>query len=250
MKKLLQWIYPPRCPICDKIWQPKIEQNRMMYCCPDCRKKLPWVRGAVCMKCGKPVGKEQEYCEDCQKQKHLFGQGAAAFTYSEGLPDAVFRMKFQNRRDYLDFFADVMVLALRRHLPQWQPQVILPVPMHWKKRARRGYNQSELLAEKLSERLGIPTEKKWARCIRRTAEQKRLSRSERRKNLSGSFRLSGKLQGVTRVLLVDDVYTTGSTMDELARILRMDGIYEVYFIVICTGKGKKGGMHEEKSVLY
>lgn len=202
------------------------------------------------MKCGKPVGIEQEYCEDCHKQKHLFVQGTAAFTYAAGLPNALFRLKFQNRRDYLDFFADAMVLALRKRLPRWQPQVILPVPMHWKKKARRGYNQSELLAQKISERIGIPIEKRWARCIRRTSEQKRLSRQERQKNLRGSFQMSQPLDGVTRVLLVDDVYTTGSTMDELTRILHENGIHTVYFVVLCTGKGKKGGMHEEKTVLY
>lgn len=278
MKKILQWLYPPRCPICDEIWNPKTEKREQthskdkaapqgrktavitthtaqrihpdQYCCPSCREKLPWIREAVCMRCGKPVGDEQEYCEDCQKQKHLFLQGTAAFTYSGGLPNAVFRMKFQNRRDCLDFFADAMVLALQKHLQQWRPQMILSVPMHWKKKARRGYNQSELLAQKISERLGIAAEKNWAKCIRRTGEQKRLNRRERQKNLRNSFQITRELCGITRVLLVDDVYTTGSTMDELTRILQREGVQEVYFVVLCIGKGKKGGMHGKKSVLY
>lgn len=195
--------------------------------------------GALCMKCGKPVGQETEYCEDCQRQKHIFSQGTAAFTYSDGLPNAVYRMKFQNRRDYLDFMADAMTLALKRQLLFWKPQLILPVPMHWKKRARRGYNQSELLAKKISERIGIPIEKNWAVCVRRTGEQKRLNRRERQKNLRDSFQIQTDFTGIQRVLLADDVYTTGSTMDELARVLRAEGVLEIYFVVLCTGKGKK-----------
>lgn len=202
------------------------------------------------MKCGKPVRREQEYCGDCSRQTHIFNQGTAAFTYSDGLPDALFRLKFQNRRDYLDFFAGAMTLAYQRRAARWRPQQILPVPMHWRKRARRGYNQAELLAERISQNTGIPMEKNWAVCVRKTSEQKRLSRSERQRNLRDSFQVKKQFQGVTRVLLVDDVYTTGSTMDELARILKKAGVKEVFFLVLCIGKGKKDGMHGEKSVLY
>lgn len=220
------------------------------HCCPDCRKKLPWIQGAHCMKCGKPVLREEEYCDDCRKQHHLFTQGAAAFTYSGGLPDALFRMKFRNRRDYLDFFADAMVWSSRSKLRLWRPQVIVPVPMHWRKKGRRGYNQAELLAERISRRTGIPMGKKLIRCVRMASEQKRLSRRERQKNLRDSFQIRQSLQGLERVLIVDDVYTTGSTVDELARVLKKAGAKDVYFLVLCTGKGKKDGMHGEKSVLY
>ena len=202
------------------------------------------------MKCGKPVLKEQEYCGDCGRQQHFYRQGAAAFTYSDGLKDALYRMKFLNRRDYIDFFVDAMVMALQRKLNYWKPQVILPVPMHWKKKARRGYNQAELLACEISRRTGIPVEKNYIRCIRKNSEQKRLNRKERQKNLKGSFQVCKDLDGITRVLIVDDVYTTGSTMDELASTLKAAGIKEVYFILLCIGKGKKGSMHGEKSVLY
>lgn len=202
------------------------------------------------MKCGKPVLREQEYCGDCRKQPHFYSQGAAAFTYSDGLPDALYRMKFLNRRDYLDFFAEAMTMAVERRLNRWKPQVILPVPMHWRKKARRGYNQAELLADKISRRTGIPVEKNCIRCIRKTSEQKRLTRRERQRNLKNSFQIHKELAGITSVLIVDDVYTTGSTMDELAEMLRNSGIKEVYFIVLCIGKGKKDSMHEEKSVLY
>ncbi|MCD8022327.1 MAG: hypothetical protein LUF30_04915, partial [Lachnospiraceae bacterium] len=180
-------------------------------------------------------------------------------------------------RDYLDFYAEAMALAGERYLQYWKAEVIVPIPMHWKKRAARGYNQSELLAERISRLTGIPCEKKMLRCVRYTGNQKELGRGERRKNLRGSFEAESpggiakdktalsdrkclascrdekekyqNWQAPSRVLLIDDVYTTGSTMDEAARALRAAGVRQIYFLVLCTGKGKKS-LHDTKSVLY
>lgn len=245
MEKILKLIYPSRCPICDRIRGVTEE-----VCCPLCREKLPWTAGSVCIKCGKPVEAEREYCDDCCRQRHLFTQGVAAFTYSDGLPDALYRLKFQNRRDYVDFFAAAMVRAGRQKLNLWNVQAVIPVPMHWKKKIRRGYNQAELLAAGISRRTGIPLEKKLLCAVRRPAEQKYLNRRERQKNLRGCFSVCKPLAQLERVLVVDDVYTTGSTMDEIARVLKLAGVKKVFFLVLCTGKGKKDSMHGEKSVLY
>lgn len=234
MKKILELLYPACCPICDQILRPAEKSN---HCCASCIQKLPWIAGAVCEKCGKPVLPEQEYCRDCRNQKHIFTRGAAAFTYSGGLPDAVYRMKYQNRRDYRYFFAQAMAKCCGSRIRKWNPQVILPVPIHWRKRGRRGFNQSELLAEELGKMLNIPVRKDLLRCRRMTAAQKTLGRKERQQNLRGSFVPNGPIQGLRRVLIVDDIYTTGSTMDEIARVLKKAGVDEVYFAVLCTGQG-------------
>ncbi len=251
--------------------------------CDSCRPTLPWVSEPACMKCGKPLDRaESEYCEDCRRTPHLFDQGRAAFAYSGAMRHSVYRMKFQNRRDYLDFYAEAMVQAGQLCLRLWQPQVIVPVPMHWKKRAARGYNQSELLAVRISRLTGIPCDRRLLCCVRYTGNQKELNRKERLQNLRGSFevRLPESAPGSaasrrpvgareragrmherrwtyefmpSRVLLVDDVYTTGSTMDEAARALREAGARQIYFLTICIGKGKKSlgkSLHDTKSVLY
>lgn len=229
-------LYPKRCPFCDEILY---REEKMGGCCSKCRTKLPWVTGSVCMKCGKPVKfLEQEYCADCQSQRHVFDQGMAAFTYSGCMPGSIYRMKFSNRRDYLDFYADAMTAACRKKFHRWQPEVIVPVPMHPLKRGARGYNQSELLAKKISSQTGIPADMKMLQCIRKTKVQKSLDKRERQKNLRGSFVVKQRPAGIKRVLVIDDVYTTGSTMDEIARILKEAGVMHVYFCVLCTGKGK------------
>lgn len=228
-------LYPPRCPICDSVLQFRAEK-----CCSVCSKSLPRVTGSVCMKCGKPVWDEtREYCEDCRKQVHSFDAGRAAFTYSGGVRRAVYRMKSENRRDYVDFFAEAVAGALKPHLKYWKPDVILSVPMHPSRKRKRGYNQSELLAQRISVLTGIPAEFGLVRCIRKTGAQKNLGRRDRMQNLRGSFQMCKRLTEGMNVLIVDDVYTTGSTVDEMSRILKQNGASHVYFGVICTGKGKK-----------
>lgn len=231
----LKFLYPPRCPVCDQIR--KLSEP---VCCPKCREDLPVIRQPFCMKCGQPIGYfEKEYCQDCSQTKHYFDQGIAPFTYSGQLRHAVYRMKSSNRRDYIPFFAEEMADACERYFPLWQPDVIVPVPMHGSRRRKRGYNQSELLARNISQLVGIPMDRELLWCTRRKTAQKTLDRKERRHNLQGSFAVRGQLRGDVRVLVVDDVYTTGSTMDEIAKTLKTAGAKYVFFVVLCTGKGKK-----------
>lgn len=230
----LRLLYPPRCPLCDTLLRPGGS-----LVCEDCAKKLPWVREPACMKCGKPVGRpETEFCADCAGTHHVFDRGRAAFTYGGPLRRSVYRMKFENRRDYLDFYADAMVRAGAGYLVRWRPQAIVPIPMHRKKRAARGYNQSELLAEKISRITGIPCEPRLLRCVRYTQSQKKLNRRERMQNLRGSFVAETPFPPLSSVLLIDDVYTTGSTLDEAARTLRESGVQRIFFLVLCTGNNQ------------
>ncbi len=236
LRKVCELLYPPRCPFCDAVLDRSEQETGY---CRMCAGRLPWVRGSVCMKCGKPVKyQEQEYCPDCAGKHHVFDQGVAAFTYSGCMPSSVHRMKSCNRRDYLDFFAAAMAGACSRRLASWKPEVILAVPMHPSRRAARGYNQSELLAEKISVWTGIPADLTALVCVRKTKTQKTLSRKERQANLRGSFAVRRSFLGVSGVLVVDDVYTTGSTMDEIAEVLKAAGVSRVYFLVLCIGKGK------------
>lgn len=241
---LLDLLYPPRCPICDGVL--RFPEHG---CCGDCVERLPRIQGAVCMRCGCEVAEEEEYCRECRTQKHYFDRGAAAFTYTGALRHSVYRMKGMNRRDYIPFFAEEMVQALSRYLGVWRPELVLPVPMHPKRYRRRGYNQSELLALQIGRLTGIPVRKDLLRCTKLLPPQKELNGRERRKNLRGCFEVREPFPKVERVLLADDVYTTGSTMDEISRVLKERGVQSVYFVVLCTGKGKKGGMHGTKTVL-
>lgn len=140
-------------------------------------------------------------------------------------------MKFSNRREYLDFYAEAMVFRAGRQLSLWRPQRIIPVPMHWIRRRKRGFNQSELLAEKIGKLTGIPVMMHAVRKQRNTKDQKELSGQERRINLKNAFEVTEDLSGIRSVLVIDDVYTTGSTMDEISRVLRRAGVKDIFFLV-------------------
>ena len=220
-------LYPPRCPLCDRIIP--LGKGRV---CGECQRKLPWIVQPYCLRCGKTLDSlEKEYCRDCLSHPHEFTQGIAAFRYEKAMRVSIRRMKFSNRREYLDFYAEAMVFRAGKWLPLWKPERILPVPMHWMKKNRRGYNQSELLAKKIGELTGIPVLYHAVRKLRSTKDQKELSGQERRSNLKDAFEVSGGLSGIKSVLVIDDVYTTGSTMDEISRTLKCAGVRNVFFLV-------------------
>ena len=221
-------LYPPRCPLCDRIIS--VGGDRV---CGECRGELPWILQPYCLKCGRMLDRsEKEYCEDCLARAHDFTQGIAAFSYAGKLRASVQRMKFSNRREYLDFYAEAMVWRAEKWISLWRPGWIIPVPMHWMKKNRRGFNQSELLAKKIGRLTGIPVLSHTVRKRKNTKDQKELSGQERRKNLKNAFEVSGDLSGVQSVLVIDDVYTTGSTMDEISRVLKRAGVRNVFFLVI------------------
>ncbi len=221
-------LYPPRCPLCDRILP--LFGGRV---CGDCRKKLPWIVQPYCLKCGKMLDAwEKEYCADCLGHSHDFTQGIAAFCYAGDLRGSVQRMKFSGRREYLDFYAEAMVYRAGKWISLWKPQRIIPVPMHWKKKNRRGFNQAELLAKKIGKLTGIPVLSRAVRKRKNTKDQKELSGQERRINLKDAFEAAGDLSQIRSVLVIDDVYTTGSTMDEISRTLKGAGVKHVFFLVL------------------
>ena len=116
------------------------------------------------------------------------------------------------------------------------PDLILPVPMYYKKRRRRGYNQAEVYGRLLGKVLGIPCIPSLASRVRDTTPQKELSLEQRKKNLRNAFHISENVVEYRRILLVDDIYTTGSTLDSLSVALRELGVKNIFFLCICTGK--------------
>ena len=232
--EMVDLLYPPRCPICEEILS-----RREGRVCLRCRKRLPYIEEPLCKKCGKPLGsQEQEYCLDCERQNHEFLCGRAVFLYEKSFRRSVQRMKFNNHREYLDFYAEEMAREGEKYLRQWRPRIILPVPVNRRKRRERGFDQSVLLAKRLSRLTGIPMDDGALVRNRYTLPQKELDAGERKRNMKGAFTLKKGVTLPEPVLLVDDIYTTGSTIDAVCRELKKNGIHRIYFLVLCIGKGK------------
>ena len=224
--RVLDSVYPRRCPICDGLLS-----SEEPYLCRICIKKIHPILGAQCKKCGKPVEQETEFCRDCSKIRHSFDRGFAPYGYHGELEASLMRFKYHDRQEYAGFYAHASILYRGKQIRRRNPEVLIPVPLHPARQRYRGYNQAEVFAKKLMEEFQLPMDAQLIRRVKRTKRQKELSPAERKKNLKGAFAMKNteKLK-YRRILLVDDIYTTGSTVDALAELLKQQGADQVDFL--------------------
>lgn len=208
--RALDLLYPPRCVACAAFGR---------NLCEDCCGRLVPASGAGrCPRCG--VARDDEgRCRDCSGWRDLDG-ARAAVEMSGPARRVVHGLKFSGIRD----LADDMAEALLPVVVTLAPDAVYAIPLHHRRRLRRGFNQAEVLLD----RLGWPTAPGRLERVRATASQVGLSASERRENVAGAFRYRGPdLEGAT-VAVLDDVVTTGATASECARVLRQHGAGRVY----------------------
>ena len=141
------------------------------------------------------------------------------------------RFKYHERQEYAGFYAHAAFFYVGKQIQRRNPEVLVPVPLHPARQRKRGYNQAEGFAEKLAEEMELPVNARLIRRVKKTKRQKELGPAERRKNLEGAFALAkpGQMK-YCRILLVDDIYTTGSTVDAIASLLKVNGAEQVDFV--------------------
>lgn len=196
------------------------------------------MQGPRCMHCGKPLQSgTKEYCPDCGERQSYIRQGRSVWLHRGKVPGAIYNFKYHNRRRYGKVFASEMARCCGEDLRRWQIRLLIPVPLHPSRKRMRGYNQAGILAGELSRLTGIPMRDDLLYRIRRTSPQKKLDGNERRKNLQGAFAVK-KGEGIpANILLIDDIYTTGSTVERCAKMLRLAGAENVYFLTVSIGQG-------------
>ena len=242
-RKLADMFYPPRCLVCHGL----LESGEKIH--KECKKELYPIQEPTCYRCGKPVESEQrEYCFDCyrkqkeqgkfrKKHKDIFCQGKALYLYKGGMKQAMYRFKYSNKREYGRFFGEEAAERFGEWLQKNEIEAIVPVPLFSGKKRKRGYNQAEVFARELSFYTDITVEDKWIIRIKNTRPQKELNDVERKNNLKGAFQICKMGVKYNKVLVVDDIYTTGSTIDAVAEVLSQTGVQSVFSICICIGKG-------------
>lgn len=204
---------------------------------------LLYPKKAVCMGCDSRAGFEQDWlCDDCRQAlaKRWVGAfeelkldgAAAAYRYQGPAGSVVRRLKYGGVLGLAEPMAEDMLRAYEQILPTGA-ELVVAVPMYPKRMKRRGFNHAQVLAKRVAERLGLPCEEVLFR-IRETVQQARLDGDERRKNLKDAFRADESAAG-KRILLVDDVYTTGATARECAAALRAAGARSVSFLSYARG---------------
>ncbi|MCR5202910.1 MAG: ComF family protein [Lachnospiraceae bacterium] len=225
--------YPARCPICDGV-RPVGERGF----CEKCKDKPRIIYEPYCMKCGRETDAGEEYCEECRGKDFNFERGRALCLYDTNMRHSVSNFKYHKRQEYASSYAKLMYEELGDFMARINPSFLVPIPIHRSRYYKRGYNQAELLARELSLLTGIPWDNLLIR-VKNTTRQKELDKEERRSNLREAFSINPEKNinsGIDRIMLVDDIYTTGSTLDECAFILKKAGVKEVYFVTLCQGK--------------
>lgn len=231
LSRILNCFYPGRCPICDRT----IPYNRII--CLECNPNAGIVKGQICCKCGKPMNNEDEiYCYDCRKAPKQFERGFATFEYSY-ICDSLYRFKYSKRAEYARFYARKTAELYGDVLKGLGIEALIPVPIHKSRMRKRGYNQALEYARELSELIGIPVREDLLIRSKKTRAQKELTPSDRQKNLKKAFKLRVFGVKLQRVCVVDDIYTTGSTVNAVTKLLKQAGIKEVYFVTIAIGQG-------------
>ena len=204
--------------------------------CEDCRKSLPYNNGKTCLRCGVALDGENDYCGNCAEDKIYFDKAYSPFCYDGAVRKAILAMKFGNCGSYARVLARYLAFAVNKYNVPFD--VVVPVPMSAASYKKRGYNQAELLARGFCDIMGVND--KFANAlvkVKDTAPQEKLGRKERKENLVGCIRVKDEFKQKIKgkiVLLVDDIKTTGATINECAKALKLKGATAVYAVTVAS----------------
>ena len=202
--------------------------------CPDCIKKVVFNNGKTCKRCGVGIDGDEDYCGNCAYDKLYFDRAYSAFNYEGVVQKTILNMKFDNMGSYARVFARYLVYLAQKHNLEYD--LVTFVPMSRNSLKKRRYNQAKLLAEHFCALLnqdGLLVEAVVK--VKETVTQEQLSKSERKTNLIGAYRANADVKG-KRVLVIDDVKTTGATINECAKVLKGVGATEVVAITVASRK--------------
>ena len=234
LRRLINLILPPRCIGCGCILS---HTNGL---CSDCFNKIRFISAPMCQCCGRPFDGEKDVpfgkkllCAECvKKKKHLFKMQRSAFFYDDDSKKLILDFKFYDKTSSAETLANLLYTA-GADIWREKPDVLIPVPLHRKRLLERRYNQSALLVRQLSRKTAVKEDCLSLIRTQNTIPQAQLSGTARRHNLRSAFvvkypeHIKGK-----KVVLVDDVKTTGATLEECAKALLAAGVQQIYALTV------------------
>jgi ComF family protein len=221
----LQWnlvdlIFPPRCAGCERVgfrW------------CPDCEASIDRIN-LSCKVCGQPAREAGRICLTCAHNLPDYDAARALGIHRKSLRNAVHRLKYHNDLGLADCFAATLAAIVTEN--DWRPDLVIPVALSKGRERERGFNQAAVLAQPLAWQLNIPLKREGLRRTRETHTQVGLTAVERKDNVQNAFRAHGKTILEKRVLLLDDVLTSGATMNAASQALRAGGASHVFALTL------------------
>ena len=238
LKSLIDLIYPPRCLICQAFLQDQntVQGGQDIPFCQTCFKEFTPIKSPICSLCGRPFsdGTEQDrICEECLRKRPSYDIARAPYLYDGALMTAIHELKYAQRSHLADPLGSLLDSFAQTWIAELKGSLIMPVPLHPKRLRARGFNQSLLLARCVASKTDSDLDFLSLRRTKFTKPQTGLSSEERKRNVRKAFEVVKRelVKGRT-ILLVDDVATTGSTLNECAKALKRAGADSVLCLVL------------------
>lgn len=227
----LNLIFPLNCLICQR----GLEPDNKRHLCERCWAKVRLLKGPICSKCGRLSA--LSICSPCKKKRYYFQSARAAGIYEGVLRECIHLLKYGKKVCLTEPLGRLLVQTMRNDGDLKKADFLVPVPLSGKREREREFNQAHLLAQVVNRHFGIPISSRNLRRTKDVIPQAQLSGKEREKNIRGLFRVRNdkEYQGKS-ILIIDDVFTTGSTVNECARVLSRAGAREVRVLTIASGE--------------
>jgi ComF family protein len=228
-------VYPEVCQLC-RVRRAAADEG--LVCAP-CRQQVRFIRSPLCQRCGLPFDgalTTEFQCANCREMDLRFSSARAAVVARSVVLEVIHRFKYSRALWFEPFLADLLLGAAVPALRPGGWDFIVPVPLHPLKRREREFNQAELLGRHLGRALNLPVKSRILRRIQPTATQTLLTREQRAANMQGAFAVRpGVSLAGQKIVLVDDVFTTGATANACARALRTAGAVDVCVWTVARG---------------
>lgn len=225
-------VFPRNCPLCNRT----LDVDEPGCVCPPCIAAFPRIEPPMCHWCGRPVRgaiQNEFVCSQCLGKRLHYDRAYSACLADAKMLDAIHRFKYQREVYFAPSLAQVLVECAKRHVPWTELDVIVPVPLHPRKQRQRHFNQARMLADALSVAFDKPILDPNLRRVVDTPSQTFLDAEARRKNLREAFRVKRPAEFAgKRIVLVDDVFTTGSTANVCAHELKKAGAVSVFVLTL------------------
>ena len=225
-------LFPPTCSACGTV----LIYDRAYPFCPECLSTIQFAATPLCTSCGQPFATSEgtnHLCEDCIMSPPPFSIARSLGKYDAALLDTIHLFKYHGKISVGEDLGKMMATTSYDSLVIQHYSPIIPVPLHPNRLKERGFNQSLVLAQQISKRFSIPLDFTSLRRTVLTEAQVNLSREKRAANVRGAFEVTDRNRiKVKKILLIDDVYTTGSTVKECSKILKKNGAHEVAVLTL------------------
>ncbi len=238
LEKLVQrLVFPDKCVVCHRLLRGDSGMEEAL--CRECKRTVRPLTEPRCKRCSKPIlDGEGELCGDCREREFLVERGMALYPYDDSMQKAIRDFKYEGNLTGGRYFGRQLLVHLGDWIRQLSPEVLVPVPIHKKRMRFRGFNQAEILARIVGGGLGIPVDTEYLVRTQNTKPQKELDLTTRIFNLRKSFAVTKQGISYQNVLLVDDIYTTGATLEACAAVLKQYGTQYISFLCLCIGEGE------------